>query len=120
MIKLKPTKILIAAIGILMAGYAQAQTWEVGNQVMTFTDPSRGNRQIETQIFYPADVAGTNVPLGSPSDQKFPVMVFGHDLDVPYTDYFYIWNKFARYGFIVAFPTTEMGANPNVEEYAKD
>jgi len=110
----------MTAIGLLIAFSAQAQTWEIGNQVMTFTDPSRGNRQIETQIFYPADVAGTNVALGSPSDQKYPVLVFGHDQDVPYTDYFYIWNKFARYGFICAFPTTEMGANPNIEEYAKD
>ena len=119
MIKSKITS-LIFAVGMCISAVTNAQTWEVGNQVMTFTDASRGNRQIETQIFYPADAAGVNVPLGSPADQKYPVIVFGHDADVDYTNYFYIWNKFARYGFIVAFPLTETGPNPNVEEFAKD
>jgi len=119
MIKSKITS-LVFAVGMCISTVANAQTWNTGSQVMTFTDASRGNRQIETQIFYPADVDGINVPLGSPIDKKFPVIVFGHDEEVDYTNYFSIWNKFTRYGFIVAFPTTEAGPNPNVEDFAKD
>ncbi len=97
-----------------------AQVWEVGTHTMTFVDSSRGNRQIETQIFYPSDIGGTGSPMGSPSDKRFPLIVFGHDTDVDYANYSYLWERLVNKGFFLAFPKTEMGPNPNVDELAKD
>jgi Secretion system C-terminal sorting domain len=105
---------------VLTAGNLSAQIWQMGYTSMTFTDPSRGNRQIPTEVIYPADVAGPNVPWGSPFDQKYPVVVFGHDEGTPYFNYQYIWDNFAPKGFIIVMPLTEMGPVMNVDEFAKD
>jgi hypothetical protein len=112
--------ILVAMIGIFIAADSIAQEWNIGNMQMTFTDPSRGNRQINTRIYYPADLAGPNQPLGSPANKPFPVIVFGHDQQISYNHYAYIWNEFATKGFIVVLPKTEMGSSMNVVEFAKD
>ena len=120
MTKSKLKMFLVAMIGIFMAAESNAQEWLIGNRAMTFTDPSRGNRQIDTRIFYPADVAGVNQPLGSPANKKYPVIVFGHDEAIIYNRYAYIWNALASKGFIIVLPKTEMGIPMNVVEFAKD
>ena len=97
-----------------------AQIWEIGYTTMTFTDPSRGNRVIDANVFYPADVTGNNVPLGSPFDKRFPLIVFGHDENTAWNNYPYIWNRWTIKGFIVVLPVTEMGPTMDVEEFAKD
>ena len=120
MTKSKLKLFLVAMIGIFVAGNSNAQEWLIGNKHMMFTDPSRGNRQIDTRIYYPADVAGPNQPLGSPSNKPFPVIVFGHDQGIAYNHYAYLWNDLAAKGFIVVLPKTEMGPVMNVVEFAKD
>jgi len=97
-----------------------AQIWEIGYTTISFTDPSRGNRVIDANVFYPADVTGNNVPLGSPFDKRFPLIVFGHDEGTAWNNYQYIWNRWTIKGFIVVLPVTEMGPTMDVEEFAKD
>jgi len=111
---------LFAIIGCFLATASIGQTWQIGYQTMTFVDASRNNRQIETELFYPADLTGNSVPLGSPSTQKYPVIVFGHDQGIGWNNYAYVWNRYASQGFIVAVPKTEMGAVMDVVEYSKD
>lgn len=111
---------LLAIIGILAATIVNGQVWEIGYQSTTFVDAARGNRQIEAEIFYPTDVTGVGVPLGSPADKKYPVIIFGHDLETAWNNYAYVWNKFATQGFIVVVPKTEMGPAVDVIEFAKD
>ena len=41
----------------------------------TYQDPSRGNRNIETEVYYPATTAGDNTPMAS---RLISVIVFGH------------------------------------------
>ncbi len=112
--------ILFAITGMLVASSGNGQTWEIGYQSVTFVDSSRGNRQIEAELFYPTDVTGVGVPLGSPIDKKYPVIVFGHDQETAWNNYSYVWNKFATQGFIVVVPKTEMGPTVDVIELAKD
>lgn len=111
---------LTTLMGIFFASNMMAQTWQIGSRDMTFIDATRGNRVIETIIFYPADITGYQVALGSPSDKKFPVIVFGHDKEVAWNNYQYLWDQLVKRGFILAIPKTEMGSNPNAEEFAKD
>ncbi|HMT29039.1 MAG TPA: hypothetical protein PKD91_07155, partial [Bacteroidia bacterium] len=75
MIQRTTKMMLMTVIGMFFASNMMAQTWTIGNRVMTFVDASRGNRLVETVIFYPSDVTGWEVPLGSPSDKKYPVIV---------------------------------------------
>lgn len=112
--------ITLLMLTVLFAGDLSAQLYQVGYSSMTFTDPSRGNRQIPAEIFYPADVTGNNVPLGSPFDKKYPVVIFGHDEATPYYNYQYAWDRWVPQGFIVVTPLSEMTAPMNVDEFAKD
>lgn len=40
-------------------------TTPVGHFNTTYQDPSRGNRNIETEVYYPATTAGDNSPMTS-------------------------------------------------------
>jgi hypothetical protein len=112
--------LLVTVLALFTMSISTAQTWEIGYKSMTFTDPSRGNRQIPFHMCYPADVQGWDVPFGSPSDKRYPIVVFGHDEATGFQHYSYICNYLTVRGFIVIYPLTEMGAVMDVEEFAKD
>ena len=90
-----------------------AQNYQIGHTTITFNDPNRtggfgsgsgSGRQIQTEIYYPADVAGTDVASSSGS---FPVIVFGHGFVMSWDSYDNIWTELVPLGYIVAFPRTE-------------
>lgn len=110
---------LLASL-MLCSTISFSQIWEIGYGTMTFVDASRGNRVIDANIYYPADATGWNVPLGSPFDKKYPVIVFGHDEGTAFNEYQYVWDKWVPKGFVVVMPLTEMGVVMDVEEFAKD
>jgi hypothetical protein len=62
--------LILFSLGSL-AGFAQP--YQVGHKQKTFADPSRSNRNITTEIYYPSDAAGNNVPI---APGQFPVLVF--------------------------------------------
>ena len=94
---------------VLVSASVPAQSWEIGNTPITFTDPNRNNRTIPTEIFYPANTSGTDVP---PADGEFPVIAFGHGFIMVYSAYQYLWEALVPEGYIMAFPTTEGSAIP--------
>ena len=105
---------------IFAALSSPAQPFQVGHTTITFTDPSRNNRSIATEIYYPSDVAGNNVPVTTAVPDKFPVLVFGHGFTMTWSAYENIWNALAPEGFILAFPKTEGSLLPSHNEFAKD
>lgn len=95
-----------------------AQNYEIGQTTITFNDPTRSGgfgsgggpgRQIQTEIYYPADVAGTDVAI---SNDSFPVIVFGHGFAMVWSAYQNIWEDIVPNGYIIAFPRTEGGLLP--------
>jgi pimeloyl-ACP methyl ester carboxylesterase len=88
----------------------QAQPYQTGQTTITFTDPDRNNRSIPTQIFYPANTSGSNVPVAA---GEFPVIVFGHGFVMVYSAYEYLWQALVPQGYILVLPTTEGGFSPN-------
>lgn len=99
---------------------------EVGHTTITFNDPDRTGgtgsgggpgRQIQTEIYYPADIAGDEVAIAS---GEFPVVVFGHGFVMAWDVYNNIWNYFVSRGYILAFPRTEGGLPPSHEDFGKD
>lgn len=107
--------LLMLVIGI--SGYSQP--FLTGHKQIVYQDASRNNRSINAEIYYPADVAGNNVPVAATGGQ-FPVVVFGHGFVMTWSVYENIWLPLTEAGFIVVFPTTEDGFAPVHEEFGKD
>jgi dienelactone hydrolase len=93
--------------------------YDIGHTTLTFNDPGRtggfgsgggAGRQIQTEIYYPATVAGEDVALAPGS---FPVIVFGHGFAMTWDAYANIWEALAPEGFILAFPRTEGNLFPS-------
>lgn len=85
-------------MGPLWAQYA------IGHTTITFQDPSRNNRAIETEIYYPASSTGANTPIAGGTH---PVIVFGHGFVMVWSAYQNIWEELVPRGYILAFPRTE-------------
>jgi pimeloyl-ACP methyl ester carboxylesterase len=95
----------------------RAQNYQIGHQTVSFTDSTRGNRPVPSEIYYPSAQAGENTP---PEAGSFPVIVFGHGFQMAYDSYFYFKNAMVPAGYIVVFPKTETSLSPSHAEYGAD
>ena len=93
-----------------------AQTFNIGHTSMDFYDNAR-NRNIPTEIYYPSDTNGDNVSI---SLGNFPVIVFGHGFLISWDSYDNYWTSLVPEGYILCFPTTEMGFTPSHQSFADD
>ncbi len=103
-------KLLLPLLLLLAAAQLIAQPYQIGNISTTYIDPDRNNRNIPTEVFYPANQAGSNVPV---ADGMFPVVVFGHGFVMVYSAYEYLWEALVPLGYIVVLPKTEGSFSPN-------
>jgi predicted dienelactone hydrolase len=108
---------ILTISGVFLTESVQSQ-YAIGHTTITFNDPTRTGgfgsgggpgRQIQTEIYYPADAAGTSVAV---SDGEFPVIVFGHGFAMSWDAYTNIWQELVPRGYILAFPRTEGGLLP--------
>jgi pimeloyl-ACP methyl ester carboxylesterase len=111
---------IILILIVLTCNVSLAQTFQIGHTTITFVDSSRSNRSIPTEIYYPADVAGDNVPVTNAVNDKFPVLSFGHGFVMTWEAYQNIWEAVVEDGFIMAFPKTETGIAPSHADFGKD
>lgn len=93
--------------------------YALGKRTIVFYDNNRSSRAVSTELYYPASSAGTGTPLVS-GTEKFPVVVFGHGFVMPVTAYTWLADSLVRYGYIVAFPSTESGFSPSHDNFGKD
>lgn len=94
--------ILLFGLMFLVSGlFAQHQ---IGHTQITFQDASRGNRNIQTEIYYPASVSGNDVQM---APGTYPVIVFGHGFVMAWDAYENLWEEFVSRGYIMLFPRTE-------------
>ncbi|MBK7682981.1 MAG: T9SS type A sorting domain-containing protein [Bacteroidetes bacterium] len=113
-------KILTLILTILFSNILFAQTFQIGHTTINFIDTSRSNRSIATEVYYPADVAGDDEPVTITTNDKFPVVSFGHGFVMTWNAYQNIWDAVVQEGFIIAFPKTEGGLAPSHAEFGKD
>lgn len=111
-----PTLALVALFSLLPA---LADAYQIGHRVVTWQDPARGNRSIATDVFYPADAAGDNVPVSAPPPGGFPVVAFGHGFTMGSNVYGFV-EGLAADGYIVVLPATETGLLPNHTNFGED
>ncbi|MBN2682229.1 MAG: choice-of-anchor J domain-containing protein [Bacteroidales bacterium] len=113
---MKKSQLLLMAI-LFLSIIAKAQPYQIGHKTQYFYDPDRSNREIWTEIYYPADVAGDNVDL---TTGEFPVIVFGHGFVMTWDSYANFWEEFVPKGYIMVFPRTEGGMSPSHEAFGLD
>lgn len=94
---------------------SSAQNYAIGHKQITFTDPARSNRSIQTEIYYPATSAGDNTPFVA---GQFPLIVFGHGFVMAWSSYQWMWDSIVPHGFIMAFPRTEGSMIPTPDHAA--
>lgn len=104
---IKNTKeiLIVALLFVLM--FAASTTFaqhQVGHTQITFNDPARGNRAIQTEIYYPASTTGDDVSMVA---DTFPVIVFGHGFVMAWDAYQNLWDAYVPEGYIMVFPRTE-------------
>lgn len=103
--------VVISCFGIRLSAQ------QIGHTTVTYTDASRGNRQIATEVYYPATTAGTNTPIVS---GVFPLIVCGHGFVMTWDAYQNLWTALVPKGYILAFPTTEGGLAPVHADFGLD
>jgi dienelactone hydrolase len=94
-----------------------AQVFPIGHTQITYTDPARGGRSIQTEIYYPATSAGEATLVAGGT---FPVIVFGHGFVMTWDAYQNFWTDLVPQGYILAFPRTEGSISPVHAEFGKD
>jgi len=113
-INLKGSFLLVSLL--IIYSTTLAQTFSVGNTSIVFYDSLR-NRNIATEIYYPADNPGQNEPV---SAGDFPVLVFGHGFLMAWDSYQNYWSEIVPNGYVICFPTTEMGISPDHHQFGQD
>lgn len=108
---------LLFVISMFTNMTVMSQTYQIGHRQVTYVDPARSNRSILTEIYYPSNVAGDNVPVAS---GQFPIIVFGHGFVMTWDAYQWLWDSLVPRGYIMAFPRTEGNISPNHDEFGKD
>lgn len=115
---LKMKKILFLFLLIICCSMTTwAQSFQIGHKQQTFVDTSHSNRNITTEIYYPAATAGDNVSIAS---GQFPVLIFAHGFVMVWSAYMPEWNALVPNGYIMVFPTTETGIMPSHSNFGKD
>ncbi|MCX6295869.1 MAG: dienelactone hydrolase family protein [Bacteroidetes bacterium] len=114
---MKKINYFILSFLLFVSVVANAQPFQIGHTQITYTDPARSSRSIQTEIYYPTTTAGTSVPV---SAGTFPVIVFGHGFVMTWDAYQNIWEDLVPQGYIVAFPRTEGSISPVHAEFGKD
>ena len=85
-----------------------------------FTDHSRAGRLIKALILYPADSAGSYVPVALSAREGFPVVVFGHGYRMQVEAYRNIWESLVPEGFVVVLPRSGSGMFPSHLKFGYD
>ncbi len=112
-------RLLLLSVLATQCCFSFAQVYQTGRRSVTVIDPSRAGRSINTELFYPAASAGSNVPLVT-GNTKFPVVVFGHGFVIPYSSYTWLADSLVKNGYLVALPATEGSFSPSHEQFGRD
>lgn len=105
---------------VLLFSNVYSQLYQIGHTTITFVDSSRNNRNIATEIYYPANTTGNNVPITTLNSLQFPSLVFGHGFVMTWDAYYNFKDFLVPNGYIMAFPKTEGSLSPSHIEFARD
>ncbi len=104
------------AVSTLVPATIAAQPFSIGHTSVAFYDGDR-DRNITTEIYYPADVSGDDQPV---SVGNFPVLVYGHGFVMGWDSYANVWSDLVPQGYVICFPTTETDISPDHGQFGQD
>ena len=113
---MKLTSLLVFLSLLVFSEDTFSQPFEIGHTTLVFHDSNR-NRNISTEIYYPADTPGEDVAVAAGS---FSVIVFGHGFLMAWEAYQNFWEALVPKGYVMCFPTTETGITPSHENLGLD
>jgi len=97
-----------------------SQHYEIGRMEVEFIDSSREDRLIKALILYPADSAGSDVPVALPDREGFPLLVFGHGYLMKVDAYRNIWESTVPEGYVFVLPQSGSNMFPSHLEFGLD
>jgi len=109
-------KLRILGLLLVLVATTHAQ-FPIGHASFSYLDASRNNRDVFGEVYYPATIAGDDVPVAI---GDFPIIVFGHGFVTAWSEYQVWWDSLVPQGFIMVFPRTEGSINPNHGEFGTD
>jgi dienelactone hydrolase len=109
-------KLILLAFSLFVAGRVCAQ-FEVGHVSATYIDPTRSDRSIACEVYYPSTSAGDAVPV---ADGTFPFIAFGHGFVMDYTAYQNITDELVASGYVMIYVETEGGFAPAHADFGLD
>jgi dienelactone hydrolase len=109
-------KLILLAFSLLVAGRLCAQ-FEVGHVSSTYIDPTRSDRSIACEVYYPSTAAGDAVPV---AEGTFPFIAFGHGFVMDYTAYQNITDALVTSGYVMIYVETEGGFAPAHADFGLD
>jgi len=115
-IKLKTKNSVIFLLFLKFSTLIYAQH-SIGNYSTEFLDPSRSNRSIPVEIYYPSISEGINAQVAF---GQFPIIIFGHGFLMSFISYQNLWEEFVPRGYIIVFPRTEEGLINDHQEFGWD
>lgn len=110
-------KLLFMSVLVICLNIPLFAQYAVGHRAITYQDPARANRNVTTEIYYPATSAGESTPFES---GQFPLIVFGHGFVMGFDAYAYFRTAMAPLGYIVVFATTEGSMSPSHTDFGLD
>ena len=109
-------KLILLAFSLLVAGRLCAQ-FEVGHVSATYTDPTRSDRSITCEVYYPSISTGDATPV---AEGTFPFIAFGHGFVMDYTAYQNITDVLVASGYVMIYVETEGGFAPAHVDFGLD
>ena len=109
-------KLILLAFSLLVARHLCAQ-FEVGHVSATYIDPTRSDRSIACEVYYPSTAAGDAVPV---AEGTFPFIAFGHGFVMDYIAYQNITDVLVASGYVMIYVETEGGFAPAHADFGLD
>ena len=109
-------KLLMTTLFCACAALVTAQ-FAVGHSSVSYQDPSRANRSIACELYYPANASGDDVEVAA---GQFPFIAFGHGFVMDYTAYQNITDELVASGYVMIYVETEGGFAPAHADFGLD
>jgi pimeloyl-ACP methyl ester carboxylesterase len=89
--------ILLSLCALVAVGYFTASKWAIKHEMLTFTDPARGDRMVAIDLAVRRD----KELQANAGMIKLPVAILNHGNTVKFTEYSFLANVFAARGYLV-------------------
>lgn len=113
------TRHFLTAVLVFLSLLSSGQ-YQIGSAGIELRDPSRGNRKVTADLWYPVETKDQTVPGGEKLQERFPVICFAHGYQHPGDRYGNLVGIIVPSGYIMISLTTFEGPFPSHRGYAEE